>query len=78
MLTCPQLSLHSGSMPLLRGRAGRGLHWNIEGHGAVVDRLVVRVNQFNQHFVRTGRQPPQDEGVPLASAQCHGISSTVT
>ena len=59
-------------------QCGGGILWNLKCHGALVDRLVVRINQFNQHFVRTWRQPPKDEGVPLASAQCHGASSTVT
>jgi thiol-disulfide isomerase/thioredoxin len=50
-----------GSTPPLRRRACCGSLWNIECNGALVDRLVVRVNQFNQYCVRTGRQPPQDE-----------------
>ena len=45
------------------GRSVCGFLWNIKCNGALVDRLVVRVNQFNQHFVRTGRQAPQDERV---------------
>ena len=45
------------------GRVFRGFLWNIKCNGALVDNLVVRVNQFNQHFVRTGRQAPQDERV---------------
>jgi hypothetical protein len=45
------------------GRVFRGFLWNIKCNGALVDNLVVRVNQFNQHFVRTGRQGPQDERV---------------
>ena len=55
------IGLHFGSSPPLRSRVCRGFPWNIKCNGALVDRLVVRVNKFNQHFVRTGRQTPEDE-----------------
>ena len=53
--------LHFGSMPRLRRRACLGFLWNIECNGALVNRLVVGVNQFNLHCVPAGRQAPQDE-----------------
>ena len=39
----------------------RGALWNLECNRALVDGLVVRVNQLDQHFVRAGWQPLQDD-----------------
>jgi len=39
---------------------------------------VVRVNQFNEHFVRTGGKPLQDDWYTTASAHTHEASSSLT
>src|SRR5271157_2191822 len=42
---------------------GRDLFWNDKCDRAFVERVVIRVFQFNEHFVRTGEQPHQDDWV---------------
>ena len=67
-----------GSPPPLQRLACHGFLWNIKSHGALVDRLVVRINQSISTLCGPGGRPRRMIGVPLASAQCHGASSTVT
>jgi hypothetical protein len=40
---------------------GRSLFWNDKCDHAFVEGLMVRVNQFNEHFVRTGEKTLQDD-----------------
>ena len=42
---------------------GRKFFWNDKRDYALVEGLMVRVDQFNQHFVRTGEQTLQDDWV---------------
>ena len=59
--------------------ACRGFLGNFKRHGALVDKLVVCVHQFNQHFVWTGPQAPPDERAATGGPpSCQGASSTVT
>lgn len=42
---------------------GRKLFWNDKCDYALVEGAVVRVLQFNEHFVRTGEKTHQDDWV---------------
>jgi len=41
--------------------SGRSLFWNDKCDHGFVEGLMVRVNQFNEHFVRTGEKTLQDD-----------------
>jgi hypothetical protein len=41
----------------------RKLFWNDKCDRAFVERVVIRVLQFNEHFVRTGGKTHQDDWV---------------
>jgi hypothetical protein len=40
---------------------GRNLFWNDKCDHAFVEGVVIRVNQFNEHFVRTVEKTLQDD-----------------
>ena len=42
---------------------GRALFWNDKCNRAFIERVVVRVLQFNEHLVRTGEKTHQDDWV---------------
>ena len=42
---------------------GRSLFWNDKCDDAFVEGVVIRVLQFNQHFVRTGGKTHQDDSL---------------
>ena len=57
---------------------GRNLFWNDKCDHAFVEGVVIRVNQFNEHFVRTVEKTCRMIGRPLASAHTYEASSTFT
>jgi hypothetical protein len=48
---------------------GRSLFWNDKCDRPFVEGLMVRVNQFNKHFVRTGEKTHQDDWVTTRIGQ---------
>jgi hypothetical protein len=59
------------------GRVFRGFLWNIKCNGALVTTWWFASTNSISTLCGPGGRAPRMSGLPLASAQCHGASSTV-
>lgn len=60
---CEQKRFRQASHGRFSGASRHRFLWNDKPHFALVEFAMIRVHQFEEHFVRTGRKTEQDDSI---------------